>query len=121
MKMHGYIGRCPRKGCQHTERKGLGSSFGRCPQHGSYSLKPLWGALSDGKCNAACVNAHGPSCDCSCGGVNHGLSHSLDAAQLAIAPDASIVEESVQAPVPRHEAMALFTPAPTQLDGQLAF
>jgi hypothetical protein len=41
--------------------------------------------------------------------------------QLAIAPDASIVEESVQAPVPRHEAMALFTPAPTQLDGQLAF
>lgn len=23
-------------------------------------------------CNAICMNARGPSCDCSCGGANHG-------------------------------------------------
>lgn len=24
------------------------------------------------KCNAACQHAHGPDCECACGGLNHG-------------------------------------------------
>lgn len=31
------------------------------------------GAYSDGiRCDASCQYARGPSCDCSCGGANHG-------------------------------------------------
>ena len=26
------------------------------------------------KCNAKCLASHGPTCDCSCGGKNHGAS-----------------------------------------------
>ena len=29
----------------------------------------------DVKCGAKCRNAVGPSCDCSCGGANHGCNH----------------------------------------------
>lgn len=36
------------------------------------ALKGITGSLSDRRCNATCLNAKGPSCDCSCGGRNHG-------------------------------------------------
>lgn len=30
------------------------------------------GRVTDHACNATCLNATGPNCDCSCGGKNHG-------------------------------------------------
>jgi hypothetical protein len=71
---HGYIGRCPRKGCDHATRTDTGF-MGECPQHGRYRLEALWGQVSDHRCYAACMGAVGPSCECSCGGANHGAWH----------------------------------------------
>lgn len=31
----------------------------------------------DRECNARCMGATGPSCDCTCGGENHGLGHAV--------------------------------------------
>lgn len=31
------------------------------------------------KCNAKCLASKGPSCECSCGGKNHGASYSVAA------------------------------------------
>jgi hypothetical protein len=74
-----YIGRCPVKGCKHAERHEDGVNadiYGRCPDHGVYPLTRGGGYYSDKvKCGARCVNAIGPSCDCSCGGHNHGIGH----------------------------------------------
>lgn len=45
-----------------------------CPEHG----RPLVGREVEGhhrehvKCDARCTNARGHSCECSCGGKNHG-------------------------------------------------
>lgn len=36
------------------------------------AVKGVTGTVADKKCNATCQNAKGPSCDCSCGGENHG-------------------------------------------------
>jgi len=34
------------------------------------------GTLNDNhKCDARCLNATGPNCDCSCAGANHGANH----------------------------------------------
>jgi hypothetical protein len=72
----GFIGRCPRKGCEHTTRQDRGASgLGACPEHGRYYLAALHGAVSEHKCNAACMGARGPVCECSCGGSNHGAWH----------------------------------------------
>ena len=39
-------------------------------------LSPLRGRLVPEKaCSPSCQNATGPSCECSCGGENHGLNH----------------------------------------------
>lgn len=41
-------------------------------------LHPVRGTMRDDiPCNAKCVGAFGPSCDCSCGGRNHGGAHSI--------------------------------------------
>lgn len=51
---------------EHTRRRA-------CPACGGHGiLKMVMGTVSDRKCNATCQNAKGPSCDCSCGGENHG-------------------------------------------------
>ena len=48
----------------------------RCPEHGVYRLQLVKGRLApDHKCDARCTTATGPSCDCSCGGENHGMAH----------------------------------------------
>lgn len=48
----------------------------RCPDHGVYKLNYLKGRLvEDKKCDGRCMGATGPSCDCSCGGANHGINH----------------------------------------------
>jgi hypothetical protein len=50
--------------------------FGLCPDHGAFKLKYGKGRYSENrKCDARCTNATGPSCDCSCGGANHGAAH----------------------------------------------
>lgn len=72
----GYIGKCPREGCQHATRQDKGANgLGDCPDHGRYYLTALRGQVSAHRCNAACMGATGPSCDCSCGGANHGAWH----------------------------------------------
>lgn len=51
--------------------------YARCLEHGLYPLKTLKGRLvEDKKCDRRCTGATGPSCDCSCGGANHGADHS---------------------------------------------
>jgi hypothetical protein len=71
----GFIGHC--KHCQHATRQDRGASgIGECPQHGRYYLTALHGQTSAHRCNSACMGATGPSCDCSCGGANHGAWHS---------------------------------------------
>ena len=35
-------------------------------------LKALLSRVTDKPCGGGCMNAYGPTCDCSCGGENHG-------------------------------------------------
>lgn len=45
------------------------------------NFKPLNGTYAETKrCDQACENAASNKCVCSCGGVNHGRAHALDAA-----------------------------------------
>jgi hypothetical protein len=80
MKITGHIGRCAAKGCKHTARVAADAQrrSGDCPEHGRYLLDPIWGEHTDAKCGARCRNAVGPSCDCSCGGENHGMGHAVE-------------------------------------------
>lgn len=48
----------------------------RCECGVDFQVKPLsrgWNRTT--KCGARCTSAIGPSCDCQCGGKNHGISH----------------------------------------------
>lgn len=50
--------------------------FGYCEEHGPFVIKFLKGRYSpERQCDARCMGATGPSCDCSCGGANHGANH----------------------------------------------
>lgn len=52
--------------------------FGFCgcrPQGFNVLCKPVRGRVADKTCDSRCVNAVGPSCDCSCGGANHAAGH----------------------------------------------
>jgi len=41
-----------------------------------FLCKRIEGVYNDGiKCNAKCMNATGPNCECSCAGENHGGAH----------------------------------------------
>jgi len=49
-----------------------------CVAH-RYPLRwqPIEGRTNpDHKCDARCIHARGPNCDCSCGGANHGAAYS---------------------------------------------
>lgn len=48
-----------------------------CEEHNTYlRWNPLRGKFSPNKeCNGVCMGAVGPSCDCACGGENHGKNH----------------------------------------------
>lgn len=40
---------------------------------------PLYGRMVEEKvCDGRCMGATGPSCDCSCGGMNHGAGHGTE-------------------------------------------
>lgn len=91
-----YIGKCRTEGCSHARRvpasefventssapgaawwnRRTSTGYVNCPDHGAYKVKRLDGRHSpDVPCTEKCVNATGPSCDCSCGGHNHGINH----------------------------------------------
>lgn len=40
------------------------------------------GAPTSHKCDARCINATGPLCECSCGGKNHGGAYDVDLAEM---------------------------------------
>lgn len=94
-----FIGRCIVKGCKckplafdcptewrtHYPRPGYGEPrkyraantnflpYVFCVRHKhQISWQEVKGTLTDTKCDARCTNAKGHSCDCSCGGANHG-------------------------------------------------
>jgi len=47
-----------------------------CPGCGAeLHAKPLKGRVTEEPCGAKCLAAKGPTCDCSCGGKNHGAGH----------------------------------------------
>lgn len=78
------IGRCAVKGCNHIIRKSLyeiqnapeqWNDF-RCTTHPKYPIqyKELKGTFNpEHKCDDRCTHAKGHTCDCSCGGANHGI------------------------------------------------
>jgi hypothetical protein len=48
----------------------------QCGCGGFVSLEAVRGTYKAGhKCDARCLNATGPSCECECGGANHGANH----------------------------------------------
>lgn len=49
------------------------------------SLKRVQGVVNDHVCNAKCMNSTGPSCECSCGGANHGRGHNGGTLTIVIA------------------------------------
>lgn len=73
-----------------TDVTGMGGSLPRtecqsCPERQNNAMlgQPVKGRLVDTiKCGSKCVNAVGPSCDCSCSGDNHGAG--FDANQVLI-------------------------------------
>jgi hypothetical protein len=70
------LGRCSAKGCKHSTRSESGAFSAECPEHGRYRLENVIAyEVPEIKCGASCRNAVGPSCDCSCGGANHGCNH----------------------------------------------
>lgn len=48
-----------------------------CPEHDTFlDWNQLTGRTRpDKECNGVCMGAVGPSCDCACGGENHGMNH----------------------------------------------
>lgn len=52
-----------------------GTLQGRCECGGTLIGRRVTGYKSDKACGSKCMGATGPSCDCSCGGRNHGGSH----------------------------------------------
>ena len=52
-----------------------------CPKCSrSILLSPVYGIVTDHKCDAKCLNSKGHICECSCGGRNHGAGHMPTAA-----------------------------------------
>ncbi|AYR00085.1 hypothetical protein PBI_NEBKISS_153 [Mycobacterium phage Nebkiss] len=97
VKIDRYFGKCPVKGCKTRKvvdgkpyidedvpifyggynGKQLIAAGLFCNEHSAH-LK--WDQLQgrtnpDKECNGVCMAAIGPSCDCSCGGENHGKNH----------------------------------------------
>jgi hypothetical protein len=70
------LGRCKTKGCKTRTRSEEGRFSAICPEHGAYRLSNVYGEFVETvKCGAICQGATGATCDCSCGGANHGVNH----------------------------------------------
>ena len=90
-----FFGKCRVKGCAYrrvtndthingesifyrgSNRAALREIGAWCPEHNRpLDWTQLQGRVSpDKECNDICMAAVGPSCDCSCGGENHGKNH----------------------------------------------
>lgn len=70
------LGRCSAKGCKTRVRSEAGAFSANCPEHGRFLLSNVIAyEVPEIRCGASCRGATGPSCDCSCGGANHGHNH----------------------------------------------
>lgn len=70
------LGRC--RSCKAViarETRFWSGSTATCECGARVALKGVWGRESAKPCGARCMGAVGPSCDCSCGGRNHGGRH----------------------------------------------
>ena len=94
-KLERWFGRCRIKGCKYSRvvdspyvdgkiihynginRDELRSIGAWCDDHNTFlTWNQLKGRVNPNKeCNGVCMGAVGPSCDCSCGGENHGKNH----------------------------------------------
>jgi len=99
-----FIGRCPRKGCKTIHRMAItliprrretgwprrtitvlepaewpGNLQIYCREHRTWiQWKRIKATISESHiCDARCMSAIGPNCECSCGGKNHGGKISL--------------------------------------------
>jgi hypothetical protein len=67
-----YLGSC--SGCKATVK-----TTERFVQHscGAWitNYRPIKAKTTDHECGLKCTSALGPSCDCTCGGENHGADH----------------------------------------------
>lgn len=75
-----FIGTC--KACKTTfavtvTSPTFGREIRRCPKCDTRTaVEQVFGSVSEGKrCDARCVNAKRSSCECQCGGRNHGGGH----------------------------------------------
>lgn len=70
------LGRC--RSCKKAHRVDAAywTPFATCECGATVKLQPVIGTHDEHiACGAKCRNAVGPSCDCSCGGANHGINH----------------------------------------------
>ncbi len=52
-----------------------GSMWLKCPAGHNVEFKAVRGRKTDEPCSEKCLSAHGNSCECACGGKNHGVNH----------------------------------------------
>ena len=52
-----------------------GSLWLKCPAGHAVEFKAVRGTITEQKCGARCMSSTGPSCECACGGKNHGANH----------------------------------------------
>lgn len=73
------LGKCQSCKVVHREDSSawnLGGSTKRtCECGATYTMRAVNGVKTTKPCDARCMGAVGPSCDCSCGGENHGGRH----------------------------------------------
>lgn len=81
-----YFGKCRIAGCKtrivaqiNTNDYVREIARHQCTSHPGELMvtwSPLKGTVNPAKeCNGRCMASKGPSCDCACGGENHGSSH----------------------------------------------
>ena len=78
-----YIARCYAKGCGAVRRIERGTQVemwnGKphiiCACGSATVVKAISGRTTDTACSDKCSAAKGPSCECACGGENHGKNH----------------------------------------------
>lgn len=58
---------------EYSDRRG--SLWLVCPVGHNVEFKRLRGTVTAKACGARCMSSTGPSCECACGGHNHGANH----------------------------------------------
>ena len=92
-----FIGKCPVKGCKHTQRIKVYTKLNRsgyasdeeslralydvkCPEHNKgLRFGELSARIAESvPCDRRCTHARGHNCECSCGGANHGAAWDIE-------------------------------------------